>query len=103
MPATAGFVNQRGPQRPRPGGRDILGAPQVVALVMAPDGRAGLVGVVEDVASGDQILARKRVVDAPREVFLPGNSAGRSGHVIEHSVACIGQGLELEESERLRA
>ena len=70
MPSAACFVDQRRPDQARPGDGDVLGAPEVIALVVTPDRRASFIGVVENVAAGDLVLGRQVVIDASGEVLL---------------------------------
>ena len=91
------FVDERGAEGVGPGDRHVLRAAQVVALVVAPDGRAGFVGVVEDVAAGDLVLAAKGCDRRGAEVVLPGSRAGRRGGEVEHAVAGVRQRLEIQE------
>ena len=101
VPAAAQFVDQRGTDDVRPRGGDVLGAAQVVPLVVAPDRGAGFVRVVEQVPAEELVFAGEGAIDAAQEVLLGGSGAGRGGREIEGSVAGIGERLEGQEGERL--
>src|SRR5260370_13203047 len=102
MPASTRLVDQRGPEYARPGDGHVLRASQVIAFVMAPDWNLGFVGIVENIPSGNLILARKIVVHASREIPLRGNGARGRGQIIERSVAGVGHRLEIEKRLSLR-
>src|SRR5260370_40835219 len=102
MPASTRLVDQRGPEYPGPGDGHVLRAPQVIAFVMAPDWNLGFVSIVENISSGNLILARKIVVHTSREIPLGGYSARRCSQIIERPVAGVGHWLEIEKRLGLR-
>ena len=70
VPPAAQLVDHRRADDPRPGNRDVLRTPQVVALVVAPDRCSRFVGVVEQVAAGELVFAGQRPIDPAQEVLL---------------------------------
>ena len=64
MPAGAELVHDRRTDGANPRAADVARAAKIVALVVAPEGHSGFVGVVTDVAAGDLIFGRESVIHA---------------------------------------
>src|SRR5262249_33657145 len=90
MPADAELVDQRGAKGVGFGDGDTLGASEIITLVVAPEGDAGLVRVVEEIASGDHVVAGKVVIDARSVVALMGDGAEGIRKIVEGSVDRVG-------------
>ena len=76
----------------------VLGAAQVVALVVAPERDAGFVGVVENIASGERIPGGEVVVDARVVVVLFGDGARRRAGKFWVPTWVFGSGMNPDRS-----
>src|SRR5258708_2010947 len=97
MPAAAQFVDHGGTDDTSPVSGHVLRTPQVITLVVSPEGRSGFVSVVKDVTAGDLVISRQGVIDASGKVLLAGRGAGRRRQEIKIPVAGIRDGLVGQE------
>ena len=82
-------------------GGDVLGAAEIVTLIVAPERDAGFVGVVEDIAAGDGRLGTEIVIDASVVVVLCRNSADRCGLEVKCAILGIRQRFDIRGTPEL--